>query len=80
MPKVAVIGGGAAGLMAAGRAKELGADVTVFENYARAEKADTADDTCGNTGRVSPLGSCKEAVTDQLAAGIVKRKVGKAVF
>ena len=31
MPKVAVIGGGAAGLMAAGRAKELGADVTVFE-------------------------------------------------
>ena len=31
MPKVAVIGGGAAGLMAAGRAYELGAEVTLFE-------------------------------------------------
>ena len=31
VPKIAVIGGGAAGLMAAGRAAELGAAVTLFE-------------------------------------------------
>jgi len=31
MPKIAVIGGGAAGLMSAGRAYELGAEVTIFE-------------------------------------------------
>lgn len=31
VPKIAVIGGGAAGLMAAGRAAEVGADVTVYE-------------------------------------------------
>ena len=31
-PRVAVVGGGAAGLMAAGRATELGAHVTVFEH------------------------------------------------
>ena len=29
--RIAVIGGGAAGLMAAGRAAELGADVTLYE-------------------------------------------------
>ena len=34
-PRVAVVGGGAAGLMAAGRATELGARVTIFEQMPR---------------------------------------------
>ena len=37
-PHIAVIGGGAAGLMAAGRALEMGADVTIFEHSDRLAK------------------------------------------
>jgi len=37
-PKIAVIGGGPAGMMAAGKAKELGADVTLFEHMGKLGK------------------------------------------
>ena len=56
MPKVAVIGGGAAGLMAAGRAYELGADVTLFEKNPKFGRklAITGKGRCNVTNNCAP--------------------------
>ena len=56
MPKVAVIGGGAAGLMAAGRAYELGAEVTLFEKNPKFGRkvAITGKGRCNVTNNCTP--------------------------
>ncbi|MBR2459932.1 MAG: NAD(P)/FAD-dependent oxidoreductase [Clostridia bacterium] len=56
MATVAVIGGGAAGLMAAGRAHELGADVTLFEKNSKFGRklAITGKGRCNVTNNCTP--------------------------
>lgn len=56
MPRIAVIGGGAAGLMAAGRAYELGAEVTLFEKNPKFGRklAITGKGRCNVTNNCTP--------------------------
>ena len=56
MARIAVIGGGAAGLMAAGRAHELGADVTLFEKNPKLGRkiAITGKGRCNVTNNCTP--------------------------
>jgi len=57
MPRVIVVGAGAAGLLAAGRARELGADVTLIEKMARP----------GRKLRISGKGRCNVTNTAPMA-------------
>ena len=66
MAKIAVIGGGAAGLMAAGRARELGATVTVFEKNPKFGRklAITGKGRCNVTNNCSPEELLRAVVTN----------------
>lgn len=66
MPKIAVIGGGAAGLMAAGRAYELGADVTLFEKNPKFGRklAITGKGRCNVTNNCTPEEFLRSVVTN----------------
>lgn len=66
MISVAVIGGGAAGLMAAGRARELGADVTIFEKNPKFGRklAITGKGRCNVTNDCSPVDFFRGVVTN----------------
>lgn len=66
MLKIAVIGGGAAGLMAAGRARELGADVTIFEKNPKFGRklAITGKGRCNVTNNCTPEEFFRAVVTN----------------
>ena len=54
MKKIAIIGGGAAGLIAAGVAGETGADVTLFEKNPVLGKRSSLPAKVGATSRAMP--------------------------
>lgn len=64
--KIAVIGGGAAGLMAAGRASEYGADVTVFEKMDKTalKLGITGKGRCNITNNCTPQEVIANTVTN----------------